>query len=142
MTMLRFVLDPNRSANRSVFKGVMLVAQSLDPTVFPQCSRLAANLASAKRLVCGDSDAAANRFIPTTVHVKTQAAKFFFHLQHFELASSLPLELGDQWFQVLAKPPEDIEPPVTVLEAPSHRCMAKVAPGVEPSRPTLDESLL
>jgi hypothetical protein len=66
----------------------------------------------------------ANRVIPTTVHIKTQAAKFFFHLPDFKLGSACRFEFGDQWFQVLAKPPQDVEPPVTVVEAPRHRCAA------------------
>ena len=73
----------------------MLVAQGLDPTVFPQCSRLTANLASAKGLVCGASDALTNGVIPTTVHVKAQAAKFLFHLQDFKLGSACHFEFGD-----------------------------------------------
>jgi len=56
----------------------MQVAQGLDPTIFTQFARLSANLASVKGLVCGDSEALANGFIPTTVHVKAQAAKFLF----------------------------------------------------------------
>jgi hypothetical protein len=42
----------------------------------PQCFPAeTANLASAEGLVCGDSDAWANGFMPTTVRVKAQAAK-------------------------------------------------------------------
>jgi hypothetical protein len=53
-------------------------------------------------LVCGDSDAAAEGVYFPTVRAKAQAAKVLLHLQHFELASSLLLELGNQWFQVFA----------------------------------------
>jgi hypothetical protein len=80
----------------------VLAAQGLDPTVFPQLARLAANLAGAEGFLCSGSDALANSSVIPTVHVKAQPAKFLLHLQHFELASSLLLELGDQWFQVLA----------------------------------------
>jgi hypothetical protein len=51
------------------------IAQSLGSDQAPQCSRLTANLASTEGLVCGDSDAWANGFMPTTVRVKAQAAK-------------------------------------------------------------------
>jgi hypothetical protein len=68
--------------------GVMQVTQGLDQTIFLQFPRLAANLASAEGLVCGDSDALANGVIPTTVHVKAQAAKFLLHLQDFKLGSA------------------------------------------------------
>jgi hypothetical protein len=69
----------------------MLIAQSPNPSVFPQCSRLTANLASAEGLVCGDFDALANGFIPTTVRVKAQAAKFLLYLQDLKLGSGRPL---------------------------------------------------
>jgi hypothetical protein len=84
----------------------VLIAQSLDPAVLPQFPRLAANLASAKRLVCRDSNALADGLIPTTVHVKAQAAKFFFHLQDFKLGAACHFEFGHQGLQVLAKPPQ------------------------------------
>jgi hypothetical protein len=73
----------------------MQVTQGLDPTVFPQFPRLAANLAGMEGLLYGGKDALANGVIPTTVHVKAQAAKFLLHLQDFKLASSLLLEFGD-----------------------------------------------
>ena len=108
---------------------VMLVAQGLDPTIFPQCSRLTANLASAEGLVCGDSDALANGFIPTTVHIEAQTAKFLLHLQYFKLASACSsLEFSYQWLQVLAQPPQDVEPAVVVREALWHQGVPYVAP--------------
>jgi hypothetical protein len=112
------------------------------PTVFPQFARLAANLASAKRLVCGDSDTLANGFMPTTIYVKAQSAKFLLHLQDFKLGSACFLEFGNQRFQVLAEPPHDGEPSVVMSEAPWHQCVLDVAPGVEPSGPSLDQTLL
>jgi hypothetical protein len=66
----------------------MLVAQSLDPTVFPQFARLAANFASMEGFMYSSFDA--------------QPAKLFFHLQQFKLPSTFLLELGDQRFQVPA----------------------------------------
>jgi hypothetical protein len=83
----------------------MLVAQGLDAPCFPQCSRLPANLASVKGLVCGDSDALANGLIPTTVHVEAQPAILFFHLQHFKLGSACRFEFGNQGQPLLAKRP-------------------------------------
>jgi hypothetical protein len=57
------------------------VTQGLDPTPFPQFSRLAANLASMKGLLLCGKDALANGVIVIpTVHVKAQAAKFLLHL--------------------------------------------------------------
>ena len=80
----------------------VLVAQRLNAAILPQRSRLSADLAGMEELVCCDSDASANRFIPTTVHVKAQAAKLFFHLQDFKGKSGLFFKLGDERFQVLA----------------------------------------
>src|SRR6202043_1205862 len=88
----------------------MFIAECLDAPCFPQCPRLPADLAGMEGLVCGDSDTLANGFLPTTVHIKSQPAKLLFHLQHFKLASTFLLEFGDQRFQILAKPPQDIEP--------------------------------
>jgi len=63
---------------------------------------LPADLAGMEGFLNGGFDALADGFIPTTVHVKAQAAKFLLHLQDFKLASSLLLEFGDQRFQVHA----------------------------------------
>ena len=82
--------------------GVMLVAQSLDPTILPQSSRLAADFTGAERFLYGGFDALADSFFLPTVHVKAQPTEFLFHLQHFKLASGRPLEFGDQGFQVCA----------------------------------------
>jgi hypothetical protein len=72
----------------------MLVAHGPNRTTFTQLPWLAADFASTAGFVCGDSDALTNRFIPTTVHVKTQAAKFLFHLQDFKLGAACRFEFG------------------------------------------------
>jgi hypothetical protein len=71
----------------------MFVAQSLAVITFPLPSRLPADLASAKRLICGDSDSLAHGLIPATVHVEAQAAELLLHLQHLEGDSSFLLSV-------------------------------------------------
>src|ERR1035438_7904789 len=114
----------------------VLVAQGLNQTIFPQFPRLTADFAGMEGLLYGGKDALANGVIPTTVHVKAQAAKFLFHLQDFKLASSLLLEFGDQRLQVCAESPNNLEPAIIVSEAQSHSCVAKIALGIEPKRAT------
>ena len=57
------------------------------------------------------------------VHINTQPAKLLFHLQHFKLTAACLLEFGDQRFQVLAEPPEYVEPAIVIREAARHRCV-------------------
>jgi hypothetical protein len=114
----------------------MLLAQSLNPTAFPQFSRLAANLASMEGFLLGGFEASADSIIRIT-HMDAKPAEFLFHLQHFKLDSSLLLEHGDQRFQVLTEPPQYVEPTITMLEAPPHSCVANVALSIEPPGPTL-----
>lgn len=77
-----------------MFGGIVLIAQSLDPTVFLQFARLTASLANMKALFCGDSDALLNGFI-LTVHGKAQSAKFLFYLEDFKPGFACRLELGN-----------------------------------------------
>src|ERR1035437_2094169 len=119
----------------------MLVTQGLNPTAFPPFSRLAANLAGAEGLPFGGFEASANGVIRMS-HVDAQLAKFLFHLQYFKLVSGCLLEFGDQRFQVLAQPPEDVEPAIAVAEAERHQCVSNVAFELEPPRPTPDQLLL
>src|ERR1035437_3827614 len=119
----------------------MLVTQGLNPPAFPPFSRLAANLAGAEGLPFGGFEASANGVIRMS-HVDAQPAKFLFHLQYFKLVSGCLLEFGDQRFQVLAQPPEDVEPAIAVAEAERHQCVSNVAFELEPPRPTPDQLLL
>jgi hypothetical protein len=119
----------------------MLVAQGLDPTVFPQSAGLTANLAGMEGLLYGGFDALVNGVI-RMVHMDTQPAKLLFHLQHFKLASACLLEFGDQRFQILAEPHQYVEPAIVIREAPGHRCVPYVTRGVEPTGPTLNQTLL
>jgi hypothetical protein len=77
----------------SVF-SLMLVAQGLDPTAFPQFSPLAADLASMEGFPLGGFNALANSII-CMAYMDTQSAKLFFHLQDFKLEPAFLLELGD-----------------------------------------------
>jgi hypothetical protein len=115
----------------------MPAAQGLDPTMLPQCSRLPADLAGMEGLLYGGFEAVANSII-RIVHINSQPAKLFLHLQHFKLAAACLLEFGDQRFQILTEPPEYIEPAIVMGEAPRHRCVSGVTLGVEPRGPTLD----
>jgi hypothetical protein len=113
----------------------VLVAHGLDPTLFPQSPRLAANLAGAEGLLCGDFDTSVN-FLSFVIYIETQSTEFLFHLQHLELV------LGHQWIQILAEPPDDFEPAVVMGEAPWHHCVPDVTLNVEPRGPTLDQFML
>ena len=83
-----------RTASASV-----LVAQSLDPIIFPQLARLTANLASMEGLQLGSKKALVNGVI-RKIDIDAQAAELLFHLQDFELASacSISATLGlESW---------------------------------------------
>ena len=87
---------------RTVFSfPCMLLAQSLNPTFFPQASRFAANLAGAKGFLLGGFDTATN-VVVCMVHIEAQPPKLFFHLQDFKFAADFLLQFLDRWFQVLA----------------------------------------
>ena len=58
-----------------MFAGVTLVAQSLDPITFPQCSRLPTDLAGMEGFRYGGFDALADGVV-RIVHIDTQPAKF------------------------------------------------------------------
>jgi hypothetical protein len=80
----------------------VLVAQSLNPTVFPLPSRPTANLAGIEGLLLGGFDTLANCVI-RIIDEYSQPAEFLVHLQDFTLMFSCPLKFGDPWFQVLAR---------------------------------------
>jgi len=80
--------------------GVMLVAQSFDPTILPQSPGLPTDLAGMEGLLLGGKDALADGFT-FVIHV-AQAADLLLHLQDFKHGSACLLEFGDQRFQVLA----------------------------------------
>jgi hypothetical protein len=103
----------------------MLVAQCPNPTIFPQFGGLRAKLASMEGLLFGDFNTLANSVI-RIIDVDAQSAKLLFRLQDFKRASGFLLEFGDQWFQVPAQPPENVEPAVIVSEAPRHQGVANV----------------
>jgi hypothetical protein len=140
MTSSFFLPESSLTSDFSVCAG-MLVTQGLNPTAFPPFSRLAANLAGAEGLPFGGFEASANGVIRMS-HGDAQLAKFLFHLQYFKLVSGCLLEFGDQRFQVLAQPLEDVEPAIAVAEAERHQCVSNVAFELEPPRPTPDQLLL
>jgi len=69
--------------------SVMLVAQSLDPTILPQCSRLPADLAVMEGLLFGAFDALADGVV-RMVPMDAQASEFLLHLQYFEPSNWRP----------------------------------------------------
>src|ERR1019366_3503949 len=119
----------------------MLVAQGLNPTVFPPFSRLAADFTGGEGLQFCCFDAPANGVAPM-VDAEAQAAKLLLDLQHLKRVSCLFFDFGDKRFQVLAQPPEDVEPAIAVAEAVRHQCVSNVAFELEPPRPTPDQLLL
>jgi hypothetical protein len=80
----------------------MRIAYSFAVIAFPLSSRLPADLACTEGLLLCDSDALANRFIPTTVYIQAQTAELLLHLPDFKLGSACRFEFGDKRFQVLA----------------------------------------
>jgi hypothetical protein len=76
--------------------GVMLIAQSLDPTILPQSPGLPATLAGMEGLLPRGKDALADG-VTLVIHVKAQSAKSLLHLQHFELASACKYKIQGAW---------------------------------------------
>ena len=75
----------------------MLIAKRLNPIAFPPLSRLPADLTSDEGFQSRLSNRL-NNFFSLVIHMDSQLAKLFFHLQKFKLKSARPLEFSDQWF--------------------------------------------
>jgi hypothetical protein len=129
--------------NASVFCSAcagVLAAQGPIPTMFMVSSRLAADLAGAKGFFpCGRY--AFLDGVSSGIHVEAQPAEFLFDLQHLERLPACMLGFRNERLQVLAQPPYDVEPAVSMDKAVRHSGFSWVASDAEPRWPTLNQLL-
>jgi len=110
-------------------------------TIFPQFPRLTADFAGMEGFLYGSFDTLANGVV-RLISVDAQPTKLLFHLQDFKLEPGLLFQFREQRLQVCAESPNNLEPAIIVSEAQSHSCVAKIALGIEPRGPLLDQLLL